>query len=57
MSEIITLTLCLAPYVSKTQLKQLRHILLALLGMTGRVSMLGLSRWTTDGGSYRTVQR
>ncbi len=57
MSEIITLTLCLAPYVSKTQLKQLRHIILALLGMTGRVTMLGLSRWTVDGGSYRTIQR
>ena len=57
MSEIITLTLCLAPYVSKTQLKQLRHIILALVGMTGRVTMLGLSRWTMDGGSYRTIQR
>jgi len=57
MSEIITLTVCLAPYVSKTQLKQLRHMILALLGMTGRVSMLGLSRWTADGGSYRTIQR
>jgi len=25
--------------------------------MTGRVTMLGLSRWTEKGGSYRTVQR
>jgi len=25
--------------------------------MTGRVTMLGISRWTGDGGSYRTVQR
>ena len=25
--------------------------------MTGRVSMLNLSRWTSEGGSYRTVQR
>jgi hypothetical protein len=25
--------------------------------MTGRVTMLGLSRWTEPGGSYRTVQR
>lgn len=57
MSEIITLTVCLAPYVSKTQLKQLRHIVLALLGMSGRITMLGLSRWTADGGSYRTIQR
>ncbi|MDQ7057108.1 MAG: hypothetical protein Q9N62_01010 [Ghiorsea sp.] len=25
--------------------------------MTGRMTMLGLSRWSVDGGSYRTVQR
>jgi hypothetical protein len=25
--------------------------------MTGRVTMLGISRWTEAGGSYRTVQR
>ena len=25
--------------------------------MTGRVTMLGISRWTEQGGSYRTVQR
>ena len=29
----------------------------ALLAMTGRVTMQGLSRWTEKGGSYRTVQR
>ncbi|QEP42214.1 hypothetical protein D5085_03115 [Ectothiorhodospiraceae bacterium BW-2] len=25
--------------------------------MTGRVTMLGLSRWSGRGGSYRTLQR
>jgi putative transposase len=25
--------------------------------MTGRVTMLGISRWTESGGSYRTIQR
>jgi putative transposase len=30
---------------------------LAMLVMTGRVTMLGLSRWAGKGGSYRTVQR
>ena len=25
--------------------------------MTGRVTMLNMSRWTSEGGSYRTVQR
>jgi hypothetical protein len=29
----------------------------ALLVMTGRVTMLGISRWTEPGGSYRTIQR
>jgi hypothetical protein len=29
----------------------------AMPAMTGRVTMLGLSRWTAKGGSYRTVQR
>jgi putative transposase len=38
-------------------LRQLSRIALAMLTMTGRVTMLGLSRWTGSGGSYRTVQR
>jgi hypothetical protein len=29
----------------------------AMLSMSGRVTMLGLSRWAGEGGSYRTVQR
>ena len=33
------------------------RIIPAMLAMTGRVTMLGLSRWTEKGGSYRTVQR
>ena len=43
--------------VSKTTLRQLSRIILAMIAMTGRVTMLGLSRWTEKGGSYRTVQR
>ena len=33
------------------------RIIPAMIAMTGRVTMLGLSRWTEKGGSYRTVQR
>jgi putative transposase len=33
------------------------RILQAMLSMTGRVTMLGISRWAGQGGSYRTVQR
>jgi len=29
----------------------------AMLCMTGRVTMRGISRWTEKGGSYRTIQR
>ena len=31
--------------------------MLAMLSMSGRVTMLGLSRWAGEGGSYRTIQR
>ena len=40
-----------------TTIRHFSTIALALLAMTGRVTMLGISRWTTKGGSYRTVQR
>jgi putative transposase len=43
--------------VSKTTLRQMSRIIVAMIAMTGRVTMLGLSRWTERGGSYRTVQR
>ena len=40
-----------------TTIRQFSRIALAMLAMTGRVTMLGISRWTTKGGSYRTIQR
>ena len=43
--------------VSKTTMRQLSRIIPAMISMTGRMTMLGLSRWTDKGGSYRTVQR
>lgn len=57
MTEIIALTDCLGPYVSRSLLGQLRQIVGAMLCISGRVTMLGLSRWTERGGSYRTLQR
>lgn len=38
-------------------MKQLNQIILAMLAMSGRVTMLGISRWTGAGGSYRTMLR
>jgi hypothetical protein len=43
--------------VAATTLRQFSRIVSAVLAMTGRVTMLGISRWTGQGGSYRTVQR
>jgi putative transposase len=57
MREIIALPHCLAAYLSATSLRQLRHIVAAMLPMTGRMTTLGLSRWTEKGGSVRTLQR
>jgi putative transposase len=55
--DIVALCQCLQPHVTATTLRQLSRIVAALLVMTGRVTMLGISRWAGPGGSYRTVQR
>jgi putative transposase len=55
--NILSLLQCLQPYLSKTNLRRMSRITQAMLSMTGRVTMLGLSRWIGKGGSYRTVQR
>jgi putative transposase len=57
MMDIVALLQCLGPHVTTTTHRRLRRITLALLMMTGRITMLGLSRWAGTGGSYRTVQR
>jgi putative transposase len=55
--DILALLQCLQPTVTKTTLRQCSRVVLAMLVMTGRVTMLGLSRWAGTGGSYRTIQR
>lgn len=57
MLDIITLLQCLSPCLTKVTLRHLGVIIPALLAMPGRVTMLGISRWSEKGGSYRTVQR
>jgi putative transposase len=57
MVDIIALLQCLQPYLRATTLRQFNRVALAMLTMTGRVTMLGISRWAGKGGSYRTVQR
>jgi len=57
MPDIIIVLQCLSQCLDKTTLRQLSCIVPAMLAMTGRVTMLGISRWTEKGGSYRTIQR
>ena len=57
MTEIIALLASLGQSIDKTTLQQLSRIIVAMVTMTGRVTMLNISRWTEEGGSYRTVQR
>ena len=57
MPDIISVLLCLSQCLDKTTLRQLGYIVPAMLAMTGRVTMVGVSRWTEPGGSYRTIQR
>jgi putative transposase len=55
--NILALLQCIQPYLSRTDLRRLSRIVQAMLSMTGRVTMLGISRWAGKGGSYRSVQR
>jgi putative transposase len=57
MPDIVALLQCFQPFLTATMLRQFSKIIFALLAMTGRVTMLGISRWAGQGGSYRTVQR
>src|SRR6266550_5483683 len=57
MPAILPFLLCLQPEVTVITIRHLNLIALAVLAMTGRVTMLGISRWTGQGGSYRTIQR
>jgi hypothetical protein len=57
MTDILALLQCIQPAISTTNVKRLSRIVIAMIAMTGRVTMLGLSRWAGRGGSYRTIQR
>lgn len=48
--NILALLQCIQPAISATNVKRLSRI-------AGRVTMLGISRWTGKGGSCRTIQR
>src|SRR5437667_1667406 len=57
MPAILPILLALSPSLPKTACRQLHRIVLAILAMSGRITQLGISRWSDKGGSYRSIQR
>ena len=55
--DIMALLQVLSQCLDRTELRRLSVIIEAMVTMTGRISMLGISRWAQAGGSYRTIQR
>lgn len=57
MPDLRVLFACVSQCLDRTTIRQLRRVSDAMLSMTGRVTMRGISRWAGHGGSYRTLQR
>jgi len=57
MTEILALLQNIAPLLEPTIFGQMSRIIFAMLVISGRITMLGLSRWGDKGSSYRTIQR
>jgi hypothetical protein len=57
MTEILALLQNIAPLLEPTTFRQVSQVVFGMLVISGRITMLGLSRWTEKGGSYRTLQR
>jgi putative transposase len=55
--DILTLFTCCSTLASTTSIRQMAIIAQAILTMTGRVTMLSISRWAGEGGSYHTINR
>jgi len=52
MAEILALLQHIAPLLEPVTFRQMSRIIFAILVISGRITMLGLSRWTDKGGSY-----
>jgi len=57
MNEIMHILSSASNLLDTKTFRQLSVLVEAVLSMTGRVTMLGISRWSEEGGSYRTIQR
>ena len=57
MTEILALLQNIAPLLEKTTFRQMSQVIFGMLVASGRITMLGLSRWTEKGGSYASNRR
>jgi putative transposase len=57
MTNILALLQTIASLLQPTTFRQMSQVVFGMLAVSGRITMLGLSRWTEKGGSYRTIQR
>ena len=57
MPEILALLQNIAPLFEKTTYRQMSQVIFGMLVVSGRITLLGLSRWTEKGGRFRTIQR
>ena len=57
MPDIMVVLACLSQGMEPTTLRHLGRVIEAMLSISGRVTMKGWSRWSGNGGSYRTLQR
>ena len=55
--DILPLFACFELLLPTISVRRLAVVAQAVLTMTGRITMLSISRWTEKGGSYRTVNR
>jgi len=57
MGDIGALLHGIRPHVTATTVRQWSRISVAMVAMTGRVTMRGIARWAGTGGRYRPSQR
>jgi putative transposase len=57
MNDLSMLLTLLCSHLDRTTAKQRSIIVKSMFTMTGRITMIGMSRWSEKGGSYRTIQR
>jgi putative transposase len=57
MPDMMMVLTCFNQVIAHTTCRQLGRVIEAILAISGRITIKGLSRWSAKGGSYRTLQR